>query len=56
MLLNCYEKEAQKVVFTTLSGDLIVTRKGDLYEMEFPAYDLKKVDVTAAMEDAWAPR
>ena len=29
-----------------------ITRKGDLYEMEFPAYDLKKVDVTAAMEDA----
>ena len=29
-----------------------MTRKGDLYEMEFPAYDLKKVDVTAAMEDA----
>ena len=52
VLLNFYEKDAQRVVFTTLSGDLIVTRKGDLYEMEFPAYDLKKVDVTAAMEDA----
>ncbi len=52
VLLNYYEKDAQKVVFTTLSGDLIVTRKGELYEMEFPAYELKKVDVTAAMEDA----
>lgn len=52
VLLNYYEKDAQQVVFTTLSGDLIVTRKGELYEMEFPAYDLKKVDVTAAMEDA----
>ena len=52
VLLNYDEKDAQKVVFTTLSGDLIVTRKGELYEMEFPAYDLKKVDVTAAMEDA----
>jgi len=40
------------VVFTTMSGDLIVTRKGDLFEMEFPAYDLKKVEVTAAMEAA----
>ena len=48
VLLNYYEKEAQKVVFTTLSGDLIVTRKGELYEMEFPAYELKKVDVSAA--------
>ena len=34
VLLNFYEKDAQRVVFTTLSGDL------------------KKVDVTAAMEDA----
>ena len=52
VLLNYYEKDAQQVVFTTMSGDLIVTCKGELYEMEFPAYDLKKVDVTAAMEDA----
>ena len=52
VLLNYCEKDAQQVVFTTLSGDLIVTRKGELYEMEFPAYDLKKVPVTAAMEDA----
>ena len=52
VLLNYYENDAQLVVFTTLSGDLIVTRKGELYEMEFPAYDLKKVDVTVAMEDA----
>ena len=52
VLLNYYETEARQVVFTTLSGDLIVARKGELYEMEFPAYDLKRVDVTAAMEDA----
>jgi len=52
VLLNYYEKDAQQVVFTTLSGDLIVTRKGELYEMEFPAYELKKVDVSAAIEDA----
>ena len=52
VLLNFYEKDAEKVVFTTMSGDLIVTRKNGLYEMEFPAYDLKPVDVTAAMEDA----
>ena len=49
VLLNFYEKNAPRVVFTTLSGDLIVVRKGDLYEMEFPAYDLKPVAVTAAL-------
>ena len=52
VLLNYYEKEAQQVVFTTLSGDLTVTRRGELLEREFPAYELKKADVTAAMEDA----
>ena len=52
VLLNYYETDAQQVVFTTLSGDLIVTRKGELFEMEFPAYNLKKVNVTDAMEDA----
>ena len=56
VLLNYYEKDADKVVFTTLSGDLIVTRRGDLYEMEFPAYDLKSVPVTDAMEDALGVR
>ena len=56
VLLNYYEKEAEKVTFTTLSGDLIVTKKGELYEMEFPAYDLKPVKVTDAMEDALGVR
>ena len=56
MLLNYYEKEAEKVTFSTLSGDLIVAKKGDLYEMEFPAYDLKPVKVTDAMEDALGVR
>ena len=52
VLLNFYEKEADQVVFTTLSGELIVTRKGNLYEMEFPAYELRPTTVTTAMEEA----
>jgi len=52
VLLNFYEREADKVVFTTLSGELIVTRKGSLYEMEFPVYELRPTTVTTAMEDA----
>ena len=28
VLLNYYEKDAEKVIFTTHSGDLIVTRQG----------------------------
>lgn len=46
------DSDIDKVVFTTLSGDLIVSKKGDLFEMEFPAYNLEKVDVTDAMAEA----
>lgn len=52
VIMNVYEPELQKVVFTTLSGDLTVVRKEDLYEMDFPAYRLEKVAVTPAMADA----
>ena len=52
VLFNFYEKEADKVVFTTLSVELIVTRKGTLYEMEFPAYELRQTTVTTVMEEA----
>ena len=56
VLLKFYEKNIKKVIFTTLSGDLIVTKNGDLLEMEFPAYDLKPVTVTDAMEEALGVR
>lgn len=52
VLLNFYIPNEQRVVFTTLSGDLIVTKSGELLEMEFPAYRLKKVEVTKEMIDA----
>mgnify|MGYP004580109881 FL=1 len=44
--------EWKKITFTTLSGDLTVVRKGELYEMDFPAYELKSAPVTQAMADA----
>lgn len=44
--------ELTEITFTTLSGDLTVVRKGELYEMDFPAYALKSVPVTQAMADA----
>ena len=52
VLLNYYEKGVGQVVFDTLSGDLIVNRRGELFEMEFPAYALRSVPVTDAMEEA----
>ena len=56
VLFRFYEQDADKLVFTTLSGDLIVTKNGELLEMEFPAYDLKPVEVTDAMEEALGVR
>ncbi len=38
--------------FTTLSGILEVTRKGDLFEMDFPSFNLAPVPVTDEMADA----
>ena len=50
--MNKMEPDLKTVTFSTMSGDLIVNRKGDLYEMDFPAYDLKPVEITDAMVDA----
>lgn len=52
VLFRFYIPNVNKVVFHTLSGALIVEKKGDLLEMEFPAYDLQPIDVTEAMIDA----
>lgn len=50
--MNKIEPDLKTVTFSTMSGDLIVNRKGDLFEMDFPAYDLKPVEITDAMVDA----
>ena len=52
VLLNHYIAEKDQVTFRTLSGDLTVTRSGDMFEMEFPAYHLKPVAVTEEMAGA----
>lgn len=52
VILNFYE-DTPKVHFKTNDDvDLIITRKGELYEMEFPAYDLEKVEITGDIIDA----
>jgi len=50
------EPETTTVSFQTLSGLLTVVSKGELLEMDFPAYELKKVDVTVAMVEAMGVR
>lgn len=54
--LNFYEKESNEVRFNTLSGELIITKKGNRYEMNFPTYDLNEIPVTDDMEKAYGVR
>ncbi|WP_298706491.1 PhzF family phenazine biosynthesis protein [uncultured Veillonella sp.] len=56
VLMNFYDKDAPQITFDTLSGPLVVERKGSLYEMDFPAYSLTQVEVTDAMEKALGVR
>ena len=52
VLFKFYIPDATQVVFSTLSGDLTVWKKGELLEMEFPAYSLTEVPVTENMIEA----
>jgi len=56
VILNYYEPESELVRFDTLSGVLTVKRKGELYEMDFPTYELKEIPVTDDMERAFGVR
>lgn len=52
VLFRFYLPNESKIIFSTLSGDLIINKKDDLLEMEFPAYKLEKVEITEDMIDA----
>lgn len=53
VLFRFFEKDADSITFQTLSGALTVLKKGELLEMDFPAYELKQIPVIPAMEDAF---
>lgn len=52
VLFQFKEIEAEKLTFATQSGELVVTRKADYYELNFPAYAMQQVPVTSEMEEA----
>ena len=56
VIANFVRPGARRVEFATLSGPLAVTCRGELYEMDFPAYTLKKLEVTDAIADALGAR
>ena len=52
VILTFIEPNLNSVDFETLSGKLTVTKIDDLFEMDFPAYNYKKIPVTQVMVDA----
>lgn len=47
-------QESSTITFhTQQSGDLLVTKNDDRYEMVFPSYELKKIEVTPEMTEAF---
>ncbi len=56
VMFNHYEREKNVVQFFTRSGTLTVTRKGNLYEMDFPTYPNREIPVTDDMEAAFGIR
>lgn len=51
VITHWIQPEIDRVRFTTLSGELIVERMGELLAISFPAYAVKKTDVTDLMEE-----
>ncbi len=52
VILTQYEKNLSTVAFETLSGRFTIERKGNFFEMNFPAYVPEKIPVTAEMSNA----
>lgn len=47
-----YDMEAEIMCFHTLCGDILVNINDNLFEMDFPAYSLNEIPVTAEMTKA----
>lgn len=56
VVFNHVEPSWEEVRFQTVSGELVVTRRGSRYEMDFPTYELAEIPVTDEMEAAFGVR
>lgn len=52
VIMSYYETDLQEIIFHTRSGNLTVMRRNNLFEMDFPAYKLKPVEITPEMTEA----
>ena len=52
ILFKFIEVDVERLTFTTQSGELLVSKKDDYYELNFPSYAMHQVVVTSEMEEA----
>lgn len=52
VITNFYEKELEKIRFQTLSGELVVLKKSNLYELDFPSINVEEYMLTEQMVEA----
>ena len=52
ILFKFIEVDVERLTFTTQSGELLVSKKDDYYELNFPSYAKHQVVVTSEMEEA----
>jgi PhzF family phenazine biosynthesis protein len=52
VILNCLDYDFESVVFETLSGDLIVSQRGDFLEMELPSRPPSKAELPTIIANA----
>lgn len=52
IVMNYVEPSLNEVRFSTVSGEIVVRRNGELYEMQFPERVPEKIDVTAEISEA----
>lgn len=52
ILANFYEKEKTKFIFKTLSGELVVIKNNDIFEMNFPSISIERHPLSQQMVEA----
>lgn len=52
VILNFYEKTKDIIEFNTSDGKITVVKNDDVFEMDFPRYNLEKINVTDEMSEA----
>jgi PhzF family phenazine biosynthesis protein len=52
IIANYYEGNVEKITFQTMSGELVVVKNGELYEMDFPSRMPEPFILTEEMVDA----